>query len=60
MTILFLSDLMLTNGYEEINTLFHQIGLQTAEILMLKDLKNGLLAILPMFRHLLVSKSQPF
>lgn len=60
MTILFLSALMLTKSYEEINTLFHQVVLQTAEVLMLKNLQNGLLAILPMFRHLSASKSQPF
>lgn len=39
MTILFLSALMLTTSYEEINTLFHQVVLQTAEVLMLKNLK---------------------
>lgn len=34
------------NGYENFKTLFNKIGLQTAEILVLKNVNYGFLAIL--------------
>lgn len=56
-TIIILSSIVAYNGFTNFDTIFSQIGFQTAEISMLKDVKTWPFSY---FLQILASKPQPF